>query len=51
MTTTPVHPTTSTPEREAPAMSTTYATVVPAARSTARPTGPSFPALTGLEIR
>jgi hypothetical protein len=32
-------------------MSTTYATVVPAARSTARPTGPSFPALTGLEIR
>jgi ABC-2 type transport system permease protein len=32
-------------------MSTTYATVVPAARSTARATGPSFPALTGLEIR
>ena len=32
-------------------MSTTYAPVVPDTRSTARPTGPSFPTLTGLEIR
>ncbi len=32
-------------------MSTTLAPVVPAARITARRTGPSFPALTGLEIR
>jgi len=38
--------------RKAPAMSTTVASaVLPAAGSTARRTGPSFPALTGIEIR
>ena len=38
--------------RKAPAMSTTVApAVLPTAGSTARRTGPSFPALTGIEIR
>jgi hypothetical protein len=51
MTTT--RPTIIPSQREASAMSSTLTVpaVVPAARSVARRTGPSFPALTGLEIR
>lgn len=51
-TTTPTRIPTRIPSpREATAMSTTLTPVVPAARVTARPSGPSFPTLTGLEIR
>ncbi len=51
MTSTRTPPTSSPPQRKASAMSTTLAPAVPAAGSIARRTGPSFPALTGLEIR
>ncbi len=51
MTQTATPSTSSTSHRKAPAMSTTLAPVVPAAGTIARRTGPSFSALTGLEIR
>ena len=51
MTSTVPHPTSSISQRKAAAMSTIQAPVISDTRSPARRTGPSFPALTGLEIR